>query len=72
MEEIAKDGLTGVFSIGSALNDRKEEIILCICQIIDYSSLKQVQDVFNRQNIIFRKFENNHFAIKSVMIFANL
>jgi hypothetical protein len=72
MEEIIKDGLTGVFSIGSALNDKKEEIILCICQIIDYSKLKQVQDVFDRQNIIFRKFENNHFAIKSIMIFANL
>jgi hypothetical protein len=72
VEEIVKDGFSGVFSIGSALNNKKEETILCICQVIDHSKLKQVQDVFNRQKIIFRKFENNHFAIKSVMIFANL
>lgn len=72
VEEILKDGLSGVFSIGSALNDKKEEIILCICQVIDYSRLKQIENVFSRQKIVFKKFENNHFAIKSVIIFANL
>lgn len=72
VEEIVRDGLSGVFSIGSAFNDEKEEITLCICQVINYLGLKQIENVFNRQGIVFRKFENNHFAIKSVMIFANL
>lgn len=72
IKEILKDGLSGVFSVGSSLNDKKEEIALCICQVIDCSRLKQIENAFNKQGLVFRKFESNHFAIKSVMIFANL
>jgi hypothetical protein len=72
VKELIKDNLSGVFSIGSALNNKKEEITLCICQIIDYSKLDQIQNVFTKQGVVFKKFENKYFLIDSAIIFAYL
>jgi hypothetical protein len=72
LKEIIKDELAGVFSIGSAINNKSEEIILCICQIIDYSRLEQIQHIFHKNKIPFKGYDSKHFGIKSAIIFAYL
>ncbi len=72
VRRLLKDGHAGAFSIGSAFNEDYKEVTLCICQIINYSKIKQLRSIFNYHKMSFREFKNDNFSVKTGVFFLTM